>query len=75
MIVTLKNRMGSPFDIQTANGPAILPAFGELPDVDMADAELEMIRTAGHIEAIEAEPEPDKPDEDEKPKPKKKPAK
>ena len=47
-MVKIKNRVGSPFDIQTKNGPAVLPAFGTL-EADFDYGYLELLLACGTV--------------------------
>lgn len=53
----MKNLIGSPYDVMTASGPAILPAYGEIEgefsDADVAAFEASM--------GVEIEPVKEKP--------------
>lgn len=44
----IKNQVGSPFDIQTKNGPAVLPAFGTL-EADFDHGYLELLLACGTV--------------------------
>lgn len=59
MRVTIRNLVGSPYDVATLNGPAILPANGELT-ADFDPAQVDIWRGVPGVEVIEAEelPEP-----------------
>lgn len=57
-MVKIKNQVGSPFDIQTKNGPAVLPAFGTL-EADFDYGYLELLLACGSVvlaEEFTAEP-------------------
>lgn len=47
-MVKIKNQVGSPFDIQTKNGPAVLPAFGTL-EADFDYGYLELLLACGTV--------------------------
>lgn len=65
MTVTIKNLSGIPFDVATLNGPAILPANGEI-EADLSAFELEVMRQSPTVQVIEgkAEKKPDPLDHD-----------
>lgn len=44
----ITNKVGSPFDVQTLSGPAILPAFGSL-EAEFDSGYLQIICVGGHI--------------------------
>lgn len=50
----ITNKVGSPFDVQTLNGPAVLPAFGSL-EANFDSGYLNVLLMGGHI--IEEAPE------------------
>lgn len=56
----ITNKVGSPFDIQTLNGPAVLPAFGSL-EANFDSGYLNVLLMGGYIveEAEVKKPEPD----------------
>lgn len=56
----IKNTVGSPFDIQTLNGPAVLPAFGSL-EANFDSGYLHVLLMGGYIveEAEVKDLEPD----------------
>lgn len=57
MRVTIRNLIGSPYDVATLNGPAILPANGELT-ADFDPVQVDIWRGAGGVEVIEDLPDP-----------------
>lgn len=60
----LKNKSGMPYDIATLNGPAILPANGEIT-VELSAFEIEVMRHSPEIEISDADEKPvaDQPDD------------
>jgi hypothetical protein len=68
--VRLVNNTGSPYDVNTLSGPAIVPANGEMTD-EFADGDVEMFRAAGVFTVMEPEAEKtkpvEKPEKSEKP--------
>lgn len=55
----ITNTVGSPFDVQTLNGPAILPAFGSI-EANFDSGYLNVLLMGGHIieeAAEEVEPQ------------------
>lgn len=54
----LKNLVGSPFDLQTLNGPAVIPAFGTL-EAEFDSAYLQLITLGGSIVVVGQEDEVD----------------
>ncbi len=48
----LKNLVGSPYDVMTASGPAILPAYGEV-EAEFSDADVEAWKVAPGVEISE----------------------
>lgn len=54
----LKNLVGSPFDLQTLNGPAVIHAFGTL-EAEFDSAYLQLIALGGSIVVVEQEDEAD----------------
>lgn len=53
----ITNKVGSPFDVQTLSGPAILPAFGSL-EAEFDSGYLQIICMGGHI-FVDDTPEPE----------------
>lgn len=51
-MTVIRNLSHSPFDIQTADGPKILPVGGEM-DAEFDPAYLEMMKAAGSVEVVE----------------------
>lgn len=47
-MATIKNKVGSPFDVQTKNGPAVLPAFGTL-EAEFEPGYLELLLACGTV--------------------------
>lgn len=47
-MATIKNKVGSPFDVQTKNGPAVLPAFGTL-EAEFEPSYLELLLACGTV--------------------------
>ncbi len=45
----LKNLVGSPYDVMTASGPAILPAYGEI-EAEFSDADVAAFRESMGVE-------------------------
>ncbi len=65
MKTTITNTVGSPFDIQTMSGPAIIPAFGELT-AEFDPAYLDIITAGGVLVAGKAaKPAANSADDDE----------
>lgn len=57
----ITNKVGSPFDVQTLSGPAVLPAFGSL-EANFDSGYLNVLLMGGHIieeseEAVETQVE------------------
>ncbi|WP_223566930.1 hypothetical protein [Agrobacterium tumefaciens] len=50
MPYTLKNLSGFPLDVPTLSGPAILPANGELCDVELGALDAEIMRQSPYVE-------------------------
>ena len=67
-MVTIKNNVGSPFDVETKNGPAVLPAFGAL-EAEFEQGYLDLLLSCGSIQLA------DKAEEEAPAKPAKKPVK
>lgn len=53
----IKNLVGSPFDIETTSGPAILPAYGEI-EVELSPQYLTMLEITPAIEIVKIEADP-----------------
>lgn len=47
-MVKIKNQVGSPFDVQTKNGPAVLPAFGTL-EAEFDQGYLDLLLACGTV--------------------------
>lgn len=61
MMYRLKNLVGSPFDIHTASGPAILPANGEVV-AEFSASDVEMFRMSAAVEIAEITQDDPKPE-------------
>lgn len=58
-MITLKNQTNSPYSITMADGKKeMLPARGELVDVDPSPVDLQQLRLCGYITIEEAQAEP-----------------
>lgn len=62
-MVKIKNQVGSPFDVQTKNGPAVLPAFGTL-EADFDYGYLELLLACGTVVLDEPSKQAPKADAD-----------
>lgn len=50
------NKIGSPYDIMTANGPAVMPALGEI-EADFTDAQIAEMEAFGFYEIHDVAPD------------------
>lgn len=66
----LKNLSGFPLDVSTLSGPAVLPAYGDLKDVELGALDAEVMRQSPYVEMTEAgelkKPEAAQPADDDK---------
>jgi len=62
-MATIKNKVGSPFDIQTKNGPSVLPAFGTL-EAEFDQGYLELLLACGTVVLADTNPQAPKVDAD-----------
>ncbi len=55
MAHTIKNLSGIPLDVATLNGPAILPAYGEIT-AELGAYDADALRASPYIEISEVDP-------------------
>ncbi len=62
-MATIKNNVGSPFDVETKNGPAVLPAFGTL-EAEFEQSYLDLLLACGTVVLDEPSKQAPKADAD-----------
>jgi len=53
MKITVKNLIGCPYDVETLNGPAVLPAFGDLT-AEFSPLQIELFKHSLGVEIVTA---------------------